>query len=86
MVIFAIAACGGRQLEVQSIPKSEHPQELVNKLDSEVALARNEKINVLTRLNLRSMRPKDFWMKGLSFQKFLKTSPLDMPSSTAPKK
>ena len=47
MVLFLIVACGGRQLEVQSIPKSEHPQELINKLDSEVALARNEKINVL---------------------------------------
>ncbi|MDX1709357.1 MAG: OmpA family protein [Desulfobacterales bacterium] len=47
IVIFLIAACGGRQLEVQSIPKSEHPQELINKLDSEIALARNEKINVL---------------------------------------
>ncbi|MGD8723944.1 MAG: hypothetical protein PVG00_08425, partial [Desulfobacterales bacterium] len=47
MAIFAIAACGGRQLEVQSIPKSEHPQQLVNKLDSEIARARNEKINVL---------------------------------------
>ena len=47
MVIFLIAACGGRQLEVQSIPKSGHPQELINKLDSEIALARNEKINVL---------------------------------------
>ena len=47
MVLFLIAACGGRQLEVQSIPKSEHPQERVNKLDSEIALARNEQINVL---------------------------------------
>jgi len=47
MILFLVAACGGRQLEVQSIPKSEHPQELVNKLDSEIALARNEKINVL---------------------------------------
>ncbi|MGD8991256.1 MAG: OmpA family protein [Desulfobacterales bacterium] len=47
VVTFALAACGGRQLEVQSIPKSEHPQERVNKLDSEIAMARNEKINVL---------------------------------------
>ena len=47
MILFLVAACGGRQLEVQPIPKSEHPQELVNKLDSEIALARNEKINVL---------------------------------------
>jgi outer membrane protein OmpA-like peptidoglycan-associated protein len=47
MVIFALASCGGRQLEVQSIPKSEHPQKRVNKLDSEIAVALNEKINVL---------------------------------------
>ncbi len=46
-MIFLLAACGGRQLEVETIPKSEHPQELINKLDGEIALARNEKINVL---------------------------------------
>ena len=46
-ILFLFAACGGRQLEVQSIPKSEHPQELINKLDGDIALARNEKINVL---------------------------------------
>ena len=46
-ILFLVAACGGRQLEVQPIPKSEHPQKLINKLDSEIALARNEKINVL---------------------------------------
>jgi outer membrane protein OmpA-like peptidoglycan-associated protein len=42
------SACGGRQLEVESIPRTEHPQELINDLDSEIALARNEKINVLS--------------------------------------
>ena len=47
IAMFLLAACGGRQLEVQSIPKSGHPQELINKLDGEIALARNEKINVL---------------------------------------
>jgi outer membrane protein OmpA-like peptidoglycan-associated protein len=47
MIMFLVAACGGRQLEVQSIPKSEHPQKLINKLDNEIALARNEKINFL---------------------------------------
>jgi outer membrane protein OmpA-like peptidoglycan-associated protein len=46
-MLFLFGACGGRQLEVQSIPKSEHPQKLINKLDSEIALARNEQINVL---------------------------------------
>ncbi len=47
IIIFLLAACGGRQLEVESISRSEHPQELINKLDGEIALARNENINVL---------------------------------------
>ncbi|MBW2435643.1 MAG: OmpA family protein [Deltaproteobacteria bacterium] len=47
IMLFLFGACGGRQLEVQSIPKSEHPQKLINKLDSDVALARNEQINIL---------------------------------------
>ena len=42
------SACGGRQLEVESIPKTEPPQELINQLDKEIAMARNEKINVLS--------------------------------------
>ena len=48
MIFVLFSACGGRQLEVESIPKTEHPQELINRLDNEVALARNEKINVLS--------------------------------------
>ena len=48
MTFVLFTACGGRQLEVESIPKTEHPQELINQLDNEVALARNEKINVLS--------------------------------------
>jgi hypothetical protein len=49
VVIFVLfTACGGRQLEVESISKTEHPQELINQLDNEVALARNENINVLS--------------------------------------
>jgi OOP family OmpA-OmpF porin len=46
-ILFLLSACAGQQLEVESIPKSEPPLELINKLDSEIALARNEKINVL---------------------------------------
>lgn len=42
------SACGGRQLEVESIPKTEPPQELINQLDKEIAMARSEKINVLS--------------------------------------
>ena len=48
MIFVLFSACGGRQLEVESIPKTEHPQELINQLDNEVALARNKKINVLS--------------------------------------
>jgi len=46
-ILFLLSACAGQPLEVESIPKSEPPQELINKLDGEIALARNEKINVL---------------------------------------
>ena len=45
--LFLLSACAGQPLEIESIPKSEPPQELINKLDGEIALARNEKINVL---------------------------------------
>lgn len=48
MILVLFTACGGRQLEVESISKTAHPQELINQLDSEVALARNKKINVLS--------------------------------------
>jgi OOP family OmpA-OmpF porin len=48
MIFVLFTACGGQQLEVQSIPKTEHPQKLINRLDKEVALARNENINVLS--------------------------------------
>ena len=47
-IIVLLTACAGRQLEVESISKTEHPQQLINKLDNEVALARNENINVLS--------------------------------------
>ncbi|MDX1709080.1 MAG: hypothetical protein R3274_10800, partial [Desulfobacterales bacterium] len=47
-IIILFAACAGRQLEVESISKTEHPQQLINQLDSDVALARNENINVLS--------------------------------------
>ena len=48
MIFILLTACGGRQLEVESISKTEHPQQLINQLDNEVALARNENINVLS--------------------------------------
>jgi outer membrane protein OmpA-like peptidoglycan-associated protein len=45
--IFILLACAGQQLEVQPISKSENPQELINKLDNEIALARKNQVNVL---------------------------------------
>jgi outer membrane protein OmpA-like peptidoglycan-associated protein len=47
VISFSLSACAGRKLEVESIPKSGHPQELINQLEKEIALARNERINVL---------------------------------------
>ena len=47
IILFLLSACAGRKLEVESIPKSGHPQELINKLEKDIALARNERLNVL---------------------------------------
>jgi outer membrane protein OmpA-like peptidoglycan-associated protein len=47
VIIFLLSGCAGRQLEVESIPKSGHPQELINNLEKDIALARSERINVL---------------------------------------
>ena len=47
VIFFLLSACAGRKLEVESIPKSGHPQELINKLEKDIALARNERLNVL---------------------------------------
>ena len=46
-VILSVLACTGPQLEVEPISKSENPQELINKLDNDIALARKNQINVL---------------------------------------
>ena len=48
IILFLLSACGGRQLEVESIPKSEPPQVLIDRLEKDIALARNERINVLS--------------------------------------
>ena len=48
MIFVLLTACGGQQLEVESISKTEHPQQLINQLDNDVAMARNENINVLS--------------------------------------
>ncbi len=44
---FLLFACAGQQLEVEPIAKSENPQELINKLDNEVAVARKNQVNML---------------------------------------
>jgi OOP family OmpA-OmpF porin len=46
-VFFFLLACAGPQLEVVPISKSENPQELINQLDNEIALARKNQLNVL---------------------------------------
>lgn len=47
VIIGSLLACAGPQLEVEPISKSENPQELINKLDNNIALARKNKLNVL---------------------------------------
>ena len=46
--IFLLVACAGQQLELEPISKSENPQELINKLDNKVAMARKDQVNVLS--------------------------------------
>lgn len=47
LLILLLLACTGPQLEVKPISKSENPQELINKLDNDIALAREKQVNVL---------------------------------------
>ena len=46
-VILMLLACTGHQLEVKPISKSENPQELINQLDNDIALAHKNQLNVL---------------------------------------
>ncbi len=48
IILFLLSACGGRELKVESIPKSGHPQVLIDNLEKDIALARNQRINVLS--------------------------------------
>lgn len=48
IILFLLSACAGRKLEVESIPRSGHPQVLIDNLENDLALARNERINVLS--------------------------------------
>ena len=45
--ILMLLACAGHQLEVKPISKSENPQELINQLDNDIALAYKNQLNVL---------------------------------------
>ena len=75
-VILMLVACAGQQLDVKPISKSENPQELINQLDNDIALAYKNQLNVLAptwfgRANsLPSRQPKKAWKKGISYQKF----------------
>jgi outer membrane protein OmpA-like peptidoglycan-associated protein len=46
-IIWMLVACAGSQLEIKPISKSENPQQLINQLDNDIALARKNQINVL---------------------------------------
>src|SRR5210317_812702 len=46
-VILMLVACAGQQLDVKPISKSENPQELINQLDNDMALAYKNQLNVL---------------------------------------
>jgi len=48
LIVFLLVACAGQQLEIKPIAKSENPQELINQLDNDIAVARKEQVNVLS--------------------------------------
>jgi outer membrane protein OmpA-like peptidoglycan-associated protein len=45
--VLVLTACAGHQLEVTPISKSENPQQLINQLDNDIAMARKNQVNVL---------------------------------------
>ena len=45
--VFVLTGCAGHQLEVTPISKSENPQQLINDLDNDIAMARKNQVNVL---------------------------------------
>ena len=46
-VVLGLSGCATPGLEVESISKSENPQELINNLEGDIAVARKNQINVL---------------------------------------
>lgn len=47
-VLYLLAACAGRQLEVEPIARSENPTEHINRLDTDIGKARKDQLNVLS--------------------------------------
>jgi len=45
--VMVLTACAGQQLEVTPISKSESPQQHINQLDNDIAMARKNQVNVL---------------------------------------
>ena len=45
--VLTLTACATQQLDVTPISKSENPQQLVNELDNDIAMARKNQVNVL---------------------------------------
>ena len=45
--VLLLTGCAGHQLEVTPISKSENPQQLINQLDNDIAMARKNQVNVL---------------------------------------
>ncbi|MGB5747085.1 MAG: hypothetical protein WBM69_08905, partial [Desulfobacterales bacterium] len=45
--VLVLTACARQQLEVATISKAESPQQLINQLDSDIAMARKNQVNVL---------------------------------------
>ena len=46
-LVYFLGACGGRQLKVQPIARSENPVEHINRLDNDIGNARKNQVNVL---------------------------------------
>lgn len=45
--VWVLTSCAGHQLEVKPISKSENPQQIINQLDNDIAMARKNQVNVL---------------------------------------
>ena len=48
ITVFLLLACAGTQPEVQPIPRSANPTDVVNEFDGEIATARKNQLNVLS--------------------------------------